>query len=154
MKYIKTFENTIFLNINDKLIDAIYFDNKVIKVKKLIESGADINYIDTSNDNMTPLMVSIVRNRIEITKYLIENGADTNSQDVDGKTPLMYAGSMNSFEMVQLLIEAGVDWNIKDDNGDDFFELLDDEMIKDVIENYPDEYKDYLMKKEAEKYNL
>jgi len=154
MKYIKTFENTIFLNINDKLIDAIYFDNKVIKVKKLIESGADINYIDTSNDNMTPLMVSIVRNRIEITKYLIENGADINSQDVDGKTPLMYAGSMNSFEMVQLLIEAGVDWNIKDDNGDDFFELLDDEMIKDVIENYPDEYKDYLMKKEAEKYNL
>jgi hypothetical protein len=57
--------------------------------------------------------------------------------------------------MLQILIESGANWNIKNNFSNfDFFDLLYNEDEEIIIEDYPDKYKDYLMKKDADKYNL
>ena len=41
---------------------------------------------------MTPLHFAADRGSEKFVNYLIDNGADLNSQDNDGQTPLMLAG--------------------------------------------------------------
>lgn len=151
MKYIKTYE-WMDQNINNKLLDGIRL-NDDIKILDLLKQGADIN---CKNDyEWSLLMVAILYDRKEITKKLIELGADINMTQYDGKTPLIIASEINRFDAIQLLIENDADWNIKDAEDMDFLDHISDEYRKYVIEDYPDKYENYLMRKEAkDKYNL
>ena len=139
-------------NINDELLDGIRFNND-IKILDLLDQGADIDY---KNENeWSALMVAILYDRKEIAKKLIELGADINTTQSDGKTPLIICCELNRFDMIQTLIENGADWNIKDDEDMDFLDHISDEYRKYVIEDYPDKYENYLIRKEAkDKYNL
>ena len=48
------------------------------------------------------------------------------------------------------LIDAGADWNIKEKIfNTDFMFYLDDNVKKDIINKYPEKYKQYLIKKRA-----
>ena len=40
-----------------------------------------------------------------ITKYLVENGADINKENKDGKTPLFYSCNIRYANLVKYLIE-------------------------------------------------
>jgi len=56
----------------------------------------------------------------EITKFLIQAGADVNKQDtVDGSTPPLHSAVNyeDSVEIIQLLLQAGANINIKDKTG-------------------------------------
>ena len=111
----------------DDLFDAV-FDRKFDKVKEIIESGfEDINEIygecyilhsivddDEDDDEM-----------IEITKYLIEHGADVNKTDEyeddyghehndTGYTPIHLAANHHNANFIKLLLSYGADPNIQD----------------------------------------
>jgi len=157
MKYIKKYEGVN--DINYSLLHAIEFDNRVDKVQKLIEEGADIEFRDPDRYNTSMLMTAIVRDREEIAEYLVKQGADLNYQDDDGGTALMYAGIYNSpFSTFQLLIEAGANWDLTDDEGREFMDCViedKEQMLKeDYPEKYAEYYKRYLFKKDVKKYNL
>lgn len=58
---------------------------------------------------MTPLYLACKHGFCEIVKYFIDNGANINSKDHDGKTPLHIACfSGKTFEIVKLLVTSGV----------------------------------------------
>jgi hypothetical protein len=50
------------------------------------------------------------------------------------------------------LIEYGADWNLLNINNKDFLDNLSDPKL--IIEKYPEKYKNYLIKKEVQEYNL
>ncbi|MFC1841966.1 ankyrin repeat domain-containing protein, partial [Candidatus Dependentiae bacterium] len=114
------------------------------KAIDLIEKGADVNVINESGmsplyaavmlDNVelvtlllqknanpepsemaSPLVINVMLGRKrEITKLLIENGANVNMQINEGsQTPLMLAVFKNDLELATLLIEKGADVNIQ-----------------------------------------
>ena len=86
---------------------------------------------------------------------MIDAGADVNIQNNYGSTALILSSLGSRYlKTVQLLIEAGADWNIKNKHDKDFLDYLCDEYIKIIIKYYPEKYKEYLIKKNAEKYNL
>ncbi|MBN2681571.1 MAG: ankyrin repeat domain-containing protein [Bacteroidales bacterium] len=73
---------------------AVFMENLEM-LKFLIENGADINAKMMALDdklnqyyNMTPIMISAVRNEYEIMKYLLEKNAELNTVDAFGKTVL------------------------------------------------------------------
>jgi len=123
----KIFEN---LELDERLIDTVEFDDRIDKIDKLIKKGANVNC--KSTDGYTPLIYSIFQNRIRIADYLLKNGADINLKDNDGLTPLMWAAECNSFSFIQLLIDAGADWNLKDNDDKDFIDYLTEE-IEEMI---------------------
>ena len=52
----------------------------------------------------------------EIINYLLELGADVNTQDIEGDTPLHYAVKEMKYELLAELIKAGANpriWNKK-----------------------------------------
>jgi ankyrin repeat protein len=136
---------------NDKLLD--YSRKGILNgVKECIENGVDVNCKD--NDGWTPLMWSSQYGYLEILKVLIENGADVNCRNYFGNTPLIRATYYNHLKVVKILIENNADWNIKNKDDKDFMYYLYKENKEIIIREYPEEYKEYLFKKDVEKYNL
>jgi ankyrin repeat protein len=135
---------------NGKLVDYSWRGN-LNGVKECIENGADVNYI--SNDGWTPLMWSSYKSHLKIVKTLIENGAEVNCKNKNGDTPLIFSSRYGRLEIVKILIENGADWNIKNKDKD-FMDFLSDKEKEMMIREYPEEYKEYLFKKDVEKYNL
>ena len=157
----KLINNGVDLNIKDndgytplmRSMFVIEDSEKIIKL--LIDAGANVNITDDNNGN-TALILWIKSdwkntstNKI---KLLINAGADVNIKNNYGNTALILASSRNQIENVKLLIEAGADWNLKNDEDSDFLDYLSNNNV--IIELYPDQYKEYLIKKDAEKYNL
>ena len=61
------------------------------------------------------LIQAVARNETDRIRRLIEQGADLNTQDSEGRTATMIATYNNDVETAKILIEAGADVNIQDD---------------------------------------
>jgi ankyrin repeat protein len=152
MKYIRTYEYSNEEDYNDKFIEYIRFGNFYKAYDLLEKYPVDIEY--ESEDAWTPLRMAISKDRAEIVEKLIELGVDIERVDDEGCTPLMTAGAYNHRDIIILLIEAGADWNAIDNRGYDSLDHMYDELKKEIIEDYPERYEEYLFKKEAERFNL
>ncbi|WP_435625680.1 ankyrin repeat domain-containing protein [Flagellimonas sp.] len=81
------------------------------QVKKLVNEGADINFVQEGEG--TALVLAIRHNELKIARYLLENGADPNlGTDSDGH-PLWLAARNGNIGLVELLVSKGVDVNKK-----------------------------------------
>lgn len=54
---------------------------------------------------ISPLMVSIYKQNIDVAKLLLENGADVNFCDDQQRSPIMIATKLNDIRMVKLLLD-------------------------------------------------
>jgi ankyrin repeat protein len=82
-------------------------------IENLIQKGADVNYKDTS-DGLTSLHYAISCGSDDVTRVLIEKGADVNAIADDGTTPLILAAKNDSVFIAKLLLEKGADVNWRD----------------------------------------
>uniref|UniRef100_UPI001008D9E7 ankyrin repeat domain-containing protein n=1 Tax=Longirhabdus pacifica TaxID=2305227 RepID=UPI001008D9E7 len=105
------------------LIEAIV-SNNVDLVAYLIDQDIDVNAV---NDGMTPLMftfsyddaynVNGEEKREEVTKLLLQAGADVTIKGDRGSTALMDAAGLADGETIQMLLNAGAQVNVQDDYG-------------------------------------
>jgi len=79
--------------------------------RQFIASGVDVNYQYPLSrnyaDGMTPLLYASKWNNFEITRLLVENGANINARAVDGNTALSIAAANGNSEMYNYLVEHG-----------------------------------------------
>ncbi|OAD22583.1 ankyrin repeat protein, partial [Candidatus Thiomargarita nelsonii] len=71
----------------------------------------------SSQNDRSKLHKLSLSNQIDITKFLIDNGVNTDEKDVDDWTPLMVASVNGHTDIVKTLIEKGADVNARDKNG-------------------------------------
>nr|MDO8110325.1 ankyrin repeat domain-containing protein [Candidatus Sigynarchaeota archaeon] len=83
-------------------------------VKMLHEAGVDINE-NTGGREGSPLMKAAAFGKVEVIKYLLDNGADITARDAKGSTALLYAASEGEDEAVRILLERGALINEKND---------------------------------------
>lgn len=96
-------------------------------VEIMLKRGANVNAIDISNDNVTPLMVAArhtYRVGSEMSEFLIKSGATVNARASRGSTPIMFAawGTAVHYEdeyvkVVKLLIKNGAKVNVRNNMG-------------------------------------
>ncbi len=77
-------------------------------VKQHIEAGTDINMKDAMSGS-TPLITAASFGKIDISKALIDAGADLSVKNNDGSNALHVAAFFCRVEIVQMLIDAGAD---------------------------------------------
>lgn len=82
------------------LADAILSEN--IESVRQVLHFEDINQIDEYG--FTPLIEAAIIDNIEISKLLLQQGADPNLQDVTGGTPLQWAAENNNTVLCHLLL--------------------------------------------------
>ena len=165
MKYIKKFENINNEDLNENLIQSIH-DYNISNFNNCIENGADVNYYQTRLDSF-PLLETVATDskieelrkiRYNMAKILLDHGANPDKVDMNDYTTLILATEpVAYFDIIKLLIEYNADWNIKK-NDIDFIDNLNNGGYNDFVDTlkkeYPEKYKKYLIKKEADKYNL
>lgn len=84
-----------------------------------VQSGPIIKNVNMQDEKgVTPLMFSIKCASIDLTRTLINSGADVNARDKEGWTPLMYAVRVqNDPALVGMLIDAGAAVRAKNSYG-------------------------------------
>ena len=90
---------------------------KVREVKKLIDSGVNVNVRDPDRDDTTALMVTTFAGHTAVAKVLLDAGADVNLA-VDGTTALHSAMLSSSTDIARMLVKKGADVNaVSEDMG-------------------------------------
>ena len=102
----------------------------------LISRGANVNA--RSGDGATPLMRSCYVP--EITKVLIESGAEVDAQDDKGRTALFLASYYRCRATARILVENGADPNMKNKQGESAWDIARKRKDKEL-------YKIFLGKK-------
>lgn len=87
---------------------AAYF-GKTEAVKYLLKAGAQVNSPSNNSLGVTPLQSAVAGNHLEITRLLLEAGADPNVRERGGNTPLHAAAQNGNIEIVRSLIFGGAD---------------------------------------------
>lgn len=84
-----------------KIIIEIFFPGDHNSVKKLIDSGTDVNTL--TDDGLTALHKAVEKGQEKTAKLLIESGADVNAQDQNGLTPLHVSAAKGTNEQISEL---------------------------------------------------
>jgi ankyrin repeat protein len=88
----------------------------VLGVKYYLEQGVSVNE-KTEYLMGTPLCIAAQSGAINTAAYLMQNGAEVDSERTDGKTPLLLASEHGHVEIVRLLLEEGANINQQDNVG-------------------------------------
>ena len=95
---------------------ACYFGKEDV-ARYLLLKGADPNIPSQNGYNVYPINSSVAANNADITKILLEAGADVNVAQSSGVTPLHSAAHHGNIELLILLLEAGADTTTKTEGG-------------------------------------
>lgn len=100
--------------------DQNFYDNRLITplclacetsrldiVKILVEAGADLNQLVTT-DALTPLHLALVKQKMEIVRYLMFHGAKCDRPSADGSYLVHIAASKDKVEVIQTLAARGL----------------------------------------------
>ena len=85
--------------------------------KYLIGENFDVNATN-EDENASPLHASAQFGKLNIMKFLVNNGAKLDAKDIDGHTPLMMAAKNGYIKIVKFLTEKGADVNLKAKNSE------------------------------------
>jgi len=111
------------INVNFQLKDgrtALMFaccNDDLNVVKDLCDKGADVNLVENEYKN-SALFMSISKNKIDISKYLINNGANVNLLNIYNENVLFWAVVHKNNELVELLCSKGCNINIFNNKGE------------------------------------
>lgn len=179
MKYIKTYEDKVTVDLKDDekkfLMRHAAETQNYSMLKRLLEAGFNPNIaIDDTSTQKTLLYNEAIRKdpNLAIIQLLIDYGADVNYIDTYKAYPLamfILRASINStdkYKLVEILtklIIAKTNLNAKF-MGETFFNVLErklennkklkDKLLKVIKEVLPEQYKEYEISRDSNKYNL
>lgn len=91
--------------------------------QKLAERPEDLNEADNAGN--TPLQIAALSGFTDIVKFLLENGCDVDTLNIDRDTPLIDAIENGHVEVVKLLLDYGANPRRGNAKGEEPYELVD-----------------------------
>ncbi|MCJ8731446.1 hypothetical protein PDJAM_G00199540 [Pangasius djambal] len=76
--------------------------------------GADVNWVNVAEESKTPLIQAATVNSLAACEFLLQNGANVNQADSNGRGPLHHATILGHTGLVCLFLKRGADYNKKD----------------------------------------
>ncbi len=86
-------------------------------VRFLLARGADVHARSKNDLDNHPLHAALAGRSAEVTRALLDAGADPNSAEHGGYTPLHQAAENGDLAVIRLLLERGAVPTLKDDQG-------------------------------------
>uniref|UniRef100_A0A1A7WTC2 Arf-GAP with coiled-coil, ANK repeat and PH domain-containing protein n=1 Tax=Iconisemion striatum TaxID=60296 RepID=A0A1A7WTC2_9TELE len=76
--------------------------------------GAEINWVNTEEDKKTPLIMAVHGGSLVTCEFLLQNAANVNQQDAQGRGPLHHATMLGHTGQVCLFLKRGANQNAAD----------------------------------------
>lgn len=126
--------STVAQDKGKQLFEAVTKNDKN-KVEKLIQEGADVNYVKQTGPWMKEsVLIAAVNNKnIDIARLLLDNKADVDWKDGFNTSAILYAASSGSIDMVKLLLDYGADINDNDGKGNTVLTAAKESENKELI---------------------
>ena len=91
--------------------------NDLLKVKELINTGVDINSVDSYG--YSALHVASSKGLNDIAFFLVDNNIDVNMPDKNGQTILHYVAEYNQLKLAKAVLDNGANLSIADIHGNE-----------------------------------
>ncbi|GAA6216325.1 arf-GAP with coiled-coil, ANK repeat and PH domain-containing protein 1 isoform X2 [Lates japonicus] len=95
--------------------------------------GADVNWVNVAEDSSTPLIQAVSANALAACEFLLQNGANVNQADSNGRGPLHHATIFGHTGLVCLFLKRGADYNARDKNQKDPITIAVDNANADIV---------------------
>uniref|UniRef100_A0A4W6DEJ3 Arf-GAP with coiled-coil, ANK repeat and PH domain-containing protein n=1 Tax=Lates calcarifer TaxID=8187 RepID=A0A4W6DEJ3_LATCA len=76
--------------------------------------GAEVNWVNTEDDKRTPLIMAVQGGSLVTCEFLLQNSANVNQQDAQGRGPLHHATMLGHTGQVCLFLKRGANQNAAD----------------------------------------
>uniref|UniRef100_A0A672IR61 Arf-GAP with coiled-coil, ANK repeat and PH domain-containing protein n=1 Tax=Salarias fasciatus TaxID=181472 RepID=A0A672IR61_SALFA len=76
--------------------------------------GAEVNWVNTEEDKRTPLIMAVQGGSLVTCEFLLQNAANVNQQDAQGRGPLHHATMLGHTGQVCLFLKRGANQNAAD----------------------------------------
>jgi ankyrin repeat protein len=116
-------------SVGGPLWSAIASRNGAI-VQMLLKAGAEVN---AGHEKENALDAAALHGLLDITRMLLDAGADPNHRDSQGQTPLMSAVFSKRPEIVEMLLGAGADINAKSLDERTALDRAEREKLSDIV---------------------
>ncbi|KAG7464645.1 hypothetical protein MATL_G00167550 [Megalops atlanticus] len=98
-----------------------------------IAHGADVNWVNTAEDSSTPLIQAVSANSLAACEFLLQNGANVNQADSNGRGPLHHATILGHTGLVCLFLKRGADYNARDKDQKDPITIAVENANADIV---------------------
>ncbi|KAM4612025.1 arf-GAP with coiled-coil, ANK repeat and PH domain-containing protein 1 isoform 2-T2 [Polymixia lowei] len=95
--------------------------------------GADVNWVNMAEESSTPLIQAVSANALAACEFLLQNGANVNQADSNGRGPLHHATILGHTGLVCLFLKRGADYNARDKNQKDPITIAVDNANADIV---------------------
>lgn len=97
---------------------SVYQSARDGDIKEVLEGLSQLSSINEKNNKgHSLLMLAAYNNQLELTKILLEHGADVNSIDLSGNSILMGVAFKGYLSVCEVLIKNGADTTFKNSQG-------------------------------------
>uniref|UniRef100_A0A8C2ZFF3 Arf-GAP with coiled-coil, ANK repeat and PH domain-containing protein n=1 Tax=Cyclopterus lumpus TaxID=8103 RepID=A0A8C2ZFF3_CYCLU len=94
--------------------------------------GASVNWVNAAEESSTPL-IQAVSNALAACEFLLQNSANVNQTDSNGRGPLHHATILGHTGLVCLFLKRGADYNAKDKTHKDPITIAVDTANADIV---------------------
>jgi ankyrin repeat protein len=107
------YETNILEHPEKKIYKAIE-QNNIIRIQEKIYDGYDVDLV--SSHHLPVIIYATIHNRVDCINLFLENGANINICDKNGRTALHFAVNLCLYELIYLLLKYGANSSFKDHN--------------------------------------
>lgn len=93
-------------------------DGKSLDLVRWLHEEKKLGIDDPDVTGRTPLSFATDTGQLDVTRYLVEQGAAVDSRDFNQRTPLMHAAGADHPDVIAYLVDHGADMNARDQFGD------------------------------------
>uniref|UniRef100_A0A8C2ZFB6 Arf-GAP with coiled-coil, ANK repeat and PH domain-containing protein n=1 Tax=Cyclopterus lumpus TaxID=8103 RepID=A0A8C2ZFB6_CYCLU len=95
--------------------------------------GASVNWVNAAEESSTPLIQAVSANALAACEFLLQNSANVNQTDSNGRGPLHHATILGHTGLVCLFLKRGADYNAKDKTHKDPITIAVDTANADIL---------------------
>lgn len=79
------------------------------QVEELLKKGADPQWRDPAGNGKTAMVRAVMSGKLEVVKFLVENGVDVHAPDGSGRYPVYFCCIGSNVELLKFLLANGCD---------------------------------------------
>ncbi|XP_020029213.1 arf-GAP with coiled-coil, ANK repeat and PH domain-containing protein 2 isoform X8 [Castor canadensis] len=126
------FPDSKHLNPGLQLYRASYEKN-LPKMAEALAHGADVNWANSDENKATPLIQAVLGGSLVTCEFLLQNGANVNQRDVQGRGPLHHATVLGHTGQVCLFLKRGANQHATDEEGKDPLSIAVEAANADIV---------------------